>query len=325
MELGAKYIYQVYLSKSFSKASKSLYISQPSLSAAIASKEKELGFRVFDRSTKPISLTREGEIYIEMLEEMVQSENNMFHRLKQLQNDSCRAISVGSSAYVTYYLLPTVCGAFYRRYPNTEVRLDIGNNNQGDTLFQKLEKKMLDIVFTYDYDRQKYKGYPVFEERMVVAMHKSFLKPSLLPYAMSREEILAKTHPVEKEILDMTVFHDIPFLSFSKNGSTGRYMSDMLGFYSVSAHSVFNARHSGVHYNMMCAGLGAILTGDSAVRVSVYRSDDIVYFAFPKEISSRKMFAVFRKNDVAEPGVEQFMEILKEVSASDKSLSLYYV
>ena len=81
MELSEKYIYRTYLAKSFSKAARALYVSQPSLSAAIASKEKELGFRIFDRSTKPISLTREGEIYIEMLEEILQSESNMLRRM----------------------------------------------------------------------------------------------------------------------------------------------------------------------------------------------------------------------------------------------------
>ena len=56
METTAKYAYQVYKKGSFSKAAKSLYISQPSLSSAISRLEGELGFRIFDRSTVPCSL-----------------------------------------------------------------------------------------------------------------------------------------------------------------------------------------------------------------------------------------------------------------------------
>ena len=60
MNTTEKYIYQVYTEKSFSNAAKTLFVSQPSLSTAVAHKEKELGFQIFDRSTKPISLTAQG-------------------------------------------------------------------------------------------------------------------------------------------------------------------------------------------------------------------------------------------------------------------------
>ena len=68
METVATYAYQIYKKGSFTKAAKELYISQPSLSAAISRLESDLGFRIFDRSTIPCSLTAEGRVYIESLE-----------------------------------------------------------------------------------------------------------------------------------------------------------------------------------------------------------------------------------------------------------------
>lgn len=324
MELSEKYIYRVYIAGSFSKAAKALYISQPSLSAAVANKEKELGFRVFDRTTKPISLTKEGEIYIEMLEDVIECENNMNHRLNQLKKPSRKVISIGSTIYTSYYLLPTICGAFYRRYPDVEVKIDIDNASSGFTLYQKLDNKKLDIVFAYHSNGKKHRIYPVFEEQMVVAMHKCFLKQSLLPFVITRDELLKKSYLSEKEKVDVRLFRDIPFIAYEKTGSAIRYMSDILEYYTLSNYSISNVRHSGVHYNMMCAGVGAILTSTSAVRVSGFFSDDIVYFAFPEDISSRKMYAVFRKHDILEKHVEQFFDVAKEVCSSEESLSLYY-
>lgn len=52
-----EYIYAVYQEKSFSKAAKKLYVSQPWLSATVKKVEQELDVRLFDRSTTPISLT----------------------------------------------------------------------------------------------------------------------------------------------------------------------------------------------------------------------------------------------------------------------------
>ena len=48
---GMEYIYTVYKEKSFSKAAKKLFISQPSLSATVKRIEKKIGAPIFDRST----------------------------------------------------------------------------------------------------------------------------------------------------------------------------------------------------------------------------------------------------------------------------------
>ena len=61
---GMHYIYEVYKEMSFSKAAKNLYISQPSLSAAVKKVEQRIGFPIFDRSSTPIRLTDLGKEYI---------------------------------------------------------------------------------------------------------------------------------------------------------------------------------------------------------------------------------------------------------------------
>lgn len=54
---GMEYVYEVYKERSFSRAARNLYISQPSLSASIRRIEARIGAPIFDRSTTPISLT----------------------------------------------------------------------------------------------------------------------------------------------------------------------------------------------------------------------------------------------------------------------------
>ncbi len=322
MEQSAKYIYQVYLSKSFSRASRALYISQPSLSATVAAKEKELGFRVFDRATKPISLTPEGEIYIETLEEILRTENEMHHRLRQLQKKPQEAVRVGSGCYTSYYLLPTVCGVFARQHPDIALRFDLGNAKSSASLLEKLDEGDLDLLFSYDYDPKKHKAYPIFTEQMTVGMHKSLMTPALAPYALTKEELLSESYPAEKLLPSSLLFHDVPFLPFEKNSNTERYMSDILGIYTVSPHKIIDARHSGVHFNMMQAGLGAVLTSTSAVRTSGAQGKSTVYFALPKEQTLRTLYAVARKHDRTEERVRLFLETAMEVCRDKRCLSL---
>lgn len=58
-----KYVYEVYKEKSFSKAAKKLFISQPALSNMVRKAEKEMGAPIFDRSTIPLTVTKEGAYY----------------------------------------------------------------------------------------------------------------------------------------------------------------------------------------------------------------------------------------------------------------------
>lgn len=59
-----KYIITVAGENSFNNAAKVLFISQPSLSAAVRSLEKEIGFDIFVRSKTGITVTAKGAEFI---------------------------------------------------------------------------------------------------------------------------------------------------------------------------------------------------------------------------------------------------------------------
>ena len=59
-----KYIVTVAEKGTFSKAAKSLFLSQPSLTKAIKELEKEMGVVIFDRTNKGVSVSKEGEIFL---------------------------------------------------------------------------------------------------------------------------------------------------------------------------------------------------------------------------------------------------------------------
>ena len=66
-----KYVYAVYQEKSFSKAARKLQVSQPALSKMVRKVEKDIGVIIFDRSTIPVTVTREGAFYIKSIEDIM--------------------------------------------------------------------------------------------------------------------------------------------------------------------------------------------------------------------------------------------------------------
>ena len=79
-----RYVYSVYQEKSFSKAAKKLFISQPALSNMVRKAENEIGAPIFDRSTIPLTVTKEGAYYIKSIEEILFIQRNMQAYFKDL-------------------------------------------------------------------------------------------------------------------------------------------------------------------------------------------------------------------------------------------------
>lgn len=67
-----KYVITVAEEKSMNEAAKKLFISQPSLSAAIKEIEDEVGITVFHRSNKGVVVTQEGEEFIGYARQVVE-------------------------------------------------------------------------------------------------------------------------------------------------------------------------------------------------------------------------------------------------------------
>ena len=63
--------------KSFSKAAKELYLTQPTVSAHISSLEKELDVRLFVRNTKEVGLSDEGRKLYDYARQIVELERKI--------------------------------------------------------------------------------------------------------------------------------------------------------------------------------------------------------------------------------------------------------
>lgn len=313
METIANYAYQVYKKGSFTKAAKELYISQPSLSAAISRLETDLGFRIFDRSTIPCSLTPEGRIYIESIEEIAESENNMRKRIRELSTVNHGSISVGGSSTASYLILSEICGEFYKKHPKIKVTLDIGNIGNSLVLWDKLDNKEIDILVTYINQHSKYVIEPLFEERLVIAMHKKMPGAEKFEHlVLTRDEILTKTYSPNKEIEDMSIFSDVEFLEFSGKSNTAKRMAKILGSYKASHYKIENARHSEMHYNLMCEGISAVVTTTLAIAQKPY-DKDILFFMPKCEESHRKIYLAYNYSSKNNPILKNFIKVAKYI------------
>lgn len=136
------YVLTVAEEKSFSKAAKKLFISQPSLSQYINRLEVSLGITLFDRSVSPLELTYEGQLYIETIMKI----KNLLKELKKKYDDiadlKMGKINIGLTSSKALNPLPQILVEFKTKYPSVELTITEAASSELEDL---LVKGLVDI------------------------------------------------------------------------------------------------------------------------------------------------------------------------------------
>ena len=94
-----RYIIAVEKHASFNKAAKSLFISQPSISALVKDLEDELGIVIFRRTKKGITLTTDGQELLKYAYQMVDQEDSIKEHFFKEKEEPTTSFSVSSQHY----------------------------------------------------------------------------------------------------------------------------------------------------------------------------------------------------------------------------------
>jgi len=131
--------YETALHSSFSTAAEHLYISQSAISQCIGQLEKDLGTKLFLRSRRGVSLTREGKLLFQKVEAAMQNISQGETLLAQLQHLSSGSLIIAAGDTITsHYLLPYL-EQFHSKYPG--VRLEMVSSYSANMLREVKEGK----------------------------------------------------------------------------------------------------------------------------------------------------------------------------------------
>jgi hypothetical protein len=89
-------------------------------------------------------------------------------------------------------------------------------------------------------------------------------------------------------------------------------MAKILGSYKASHYKIENARHSEMHYNLMCAGIGAVLTTTLAIAQKPH-DENILFFMPKNEESYRKIYLIYHPSAKSNSLIKSFIKIAKSI------------
>lgn len=193
MQQDFKYLYQLYLDGSFSKASENLYLTQPALSIAVQKIEASIGMPLFDRSKRPLKLTQAGEIYIQAIKKMQDLEYDLNQQIHDIQTLDSGNIRLGGSHYLNAYILPSILSGFSREYPGIQFEII---EESSDVLSEMLSERKIDLTFSCNPAFMKdFERYKIFYDHILLAVPKNHpINQSLGHAALSPVDIIQKKH-----------------------------------------------------------------------------------------------------------------------------------
>lgn len=108
---------------SFSKAAKSLYMTQPAVSQAISQLEMELDIRLFIRTPRGVVLTNEGGILFEYANSAINLINVGEKKIIESKNLMAGELRIGVGDTISRYFLLPFLEKFHSLYPNIKLKI----------------------------------------------------------------------------------------------------------------------------------------------------------------------------------------------------------
>ncbi len=303
-----RYAYEVYKEKSFSQAAKNLYVSQPALSLAIRKLEDRLGLQIFDRSTTPVSLTAEGQVYIDTAQRILRLSEQLESYMDDRRRLHTGRITVGAPHLFIVHLLPGIIGQFTENYSQVDFSL-----LEGDTV--QLREMMLEdeidlILDTTEYEPELMVQYKVLDETILLAVPAANkLNRKLARYALSLEDVQTGRFLEER-------FAPVPLESFREE----RFLMQRKG-QDMHSRSLALCRACGfepksyLHLNQLVTALdltrqnrGLTFVSDTSVK-TLASGEGLVFYKLAGEITKRKVYISHRKNRYVSLAMQKFIKL----------------
>ena len=139
-----KVFYTVAKHKNISKAADSLFISQPAISKTLSKLEEGLGCTLFNRTSRGVTLTAEGQILYERIREAFQVIEAGEEEIRHINELEIGQIRIGVSTTLCKYILLPYLNDFIKDYPNIKITIECQSTLH---TIEMLENGLIDIGF----------------------------------------------------------------------------------------------------------------------------------------------------------------------------------
>lgn len=201
-----RYVLAVAETNSFTRAAERCLVVQSALSHQIARLERELGAKLFERTSRRVRLTPAGEAFLPAARQCLQAAERAAAEVAAAVGEVRGRLAVGLIPTVAAVDIPAALAEFRRTYPRVRIGLRVGAS---EDLLEQVRRGEADVAFL---------GLPASARPQGVAVAE--LARDRLVAVVAPDHPLAGEPAVDLRTLSSEVFVDLPA------GTAGRVQSD---------------------------------------------------------------------------------------------------
>lgn len=239
-----RYVVEVADTLSFTRAAERCFVTQSALSHQIASLEREIGRRLFVRSSRSVRLSEAGQAFVEHARLALRAAERAKEDAAAVDGVVEGTLRIGVIPTVAAVDVPAVLVAYRAAHPRVRVELQVGNS---DVLIRRLRQGELDIA--------------------LLGLRDGLEPVGVASYALSREQLVAvfpRGHEVAlrnsielEDIAGMT-FADFPAATSGRAQSDAAFTAAGLtrdvAFEADSATLILGLVESGLAVTLLAPG-----------------------------------------------------------------------
>lgn len=253
------YVLEVEKCRNITQAAKHLFISQPALTKQLNKLEKELGFAPFDRTHSPVSVTPQGEIFLDFARHYVQLEGEMMDSLRQFEQLPAEPVLIATTHRGGGYA-GAQAAPFMLAHP--EIQLSFLNRSS-QQCENDLENESVDLaIYTEPVHSESIEYMPVQEDPLVFVIPKE--SPLLEGLDISGNSL---EHPLE---IDISRFRNPALRYILATPGQGLYDAENAFFkkYRITPIHTQRIDYVDTRYLVACSGCGIALLPHMTIRNS---------------------------------------------------------
>ena len=288
---------QVAEGKSFSKAAKELFLTQPTISAHIASLERELNARLFVRNTKEVSLSEDGKDLYRYAKQIIDLQKQIEERFETEEEGSRHCITIAASTIPAQYLLPRVLKRFNEKYPDEQIKIMESDSSK---VVSQIVDHIVDVGFTGTVLEKKHCRYlPFYKDKLAV------ITPNTERYRRLKEESPEGIGWILEEHLIMR----------EEGSGTRKEAEEQLKAAGIPAEKLDVIASIGNQETIKKSvrqGMGITILSELAA-VDEEADGELLTFPIPGADAGRDINLVYNKNYQLSRSAERFIKVVKEV------------
>lgn len=280
--------------KSFSRAAKQTFLSQPAISTHIKHLEAELGVQLLVRSTKDVVLSEAGMIFYPYAVRLLETEKEALAHLGKRESEVRGTVTVAASSVPCSYILPPFFKYSQKLYPELRFRLSEGDS---DTVIQSILRFKADLgVGSIMGNNDKCVYIPLIRDQIVL------VTPNTEEYRS-----LNGRFPVERLVKEMFVVRE----SGSGTKKATENIERSLGLCDKPLKSVLQVDSSEMVKRGVEQGLGIAFISNFAVAEDVAQ-ERLLKFEFPEVKTSRQIYLMYHRDRAMTHPVSSVMKALRQ-------------